>query len=86
MGPAERAAGNALQAGDFVEGIEVGVGLNFVSVFKDLELSARLSCVVFENDRAVVSELLGAERADPTKLHRRCNNDEDVAIKILTGH
>lgn len=66
-----------------------GVDFDFTSAFNDFELSATLDCRVFVNDGATdlrAAELLGApEGTNPTKLHRRCNNDEDVAIKILTG-
>lgn len=62
MGPAERAAGNDLQGCDFVEGVEVKVGLDFISAFNDFELSAPLNCGIFEDDRAAnfgASEFLG---------------------------
>jgi hypothetical protein len=89
VGAAERGAGNGLHACDFKEGVDVRAGLDFTSVLNDVEPSVPFNCGVFENDRVAdfgPSELLGApEWADPTKSHRRCNNDEDMAIKILTG-
>lgn len=89
MGPEERAVGNDLHVCDFIEGVMAGVDFDFTSAFNDFELSATLGCRVFVNDRVAdfgAAELLGApEGTDSTKSHRRCNNDEDVAIKILTG-